>query len=203
MTFAPRLSRFHPTLPKCLSWSSLLSLVWVVVITVSLWAGWGTLGAIASLTDDRYDGNIFALYAGNGSLVPPKTTLAEAFRRQRPALLVFYLDDSRDSKQHSSVISQLQAFYGRAADFIPVSVDSVLPQRSYGPEEPEYYYRGFVPQVVLFDQSGEIVLDETAQVSFEHIDDQFRALFSLVPRDSSEERVPKAVNEINTEMVPR
>ena len=35
------------------------------------------MGAWASLDNDRYDGNIFALYAGNGSLVPPRITLAE------------------------------------------------------------------------------------------------------------------------------
>ena len=32
----------------------------------------------ASLTSDSYDGNIYALYAGNGSLVPPATTLADS-----------------------------------------------------------------------------------------------------------------------------
>ncbi|MFN6069202.1 MAG: thioredoxin family protein, partial [Pseudanabaena sp.] len=29
----------------------------------------------AKLTDDSYDGNIFALYGGNGSIVPPRITL--------------------------------------------------------------------------------------------------------------------------------
>ncbi|MDB9457882.1 thioredoxin family protein, partial [Dolichospermum circinale CS-545/17] len=32
--------------------------------------------AIAGIKDDRYDGNIFVIYAGNGSLVPAKETLA-------------------------------------------------------------------------------------------------------------------------------
>jgi len=31
--------------------------------------------AQAVLNDDRYDGNIYALYAGNGSLVPPANPL--------------------------------------------------------------------------------------------------------------------------------
>ena len=34
--------------------------------------------AHASLNDDSFDGNIFALYAGNGSLVPPRVTLADS-----------------------------------------------------------------------------------------------------------------------------
>ncbi|NET54244.1 MAG: thioredoxin family protein, partial [Merismopedia sp. SIO2A8] len=36
----------------------------------------GTPPALAGLDDDRFDGNIFALYGGNGSLVPPRITLA-------------------------------------------------------------------------------------------------------------------------------
>ena len=38
---------------------------------------------------DSYDGNIYALYAGNGSLVPPATTLADsqAAGHKRPGVL--------------------------------------------------------------------------------------------------------------------
>jgi len=50
--------------------------------------------ALASI-DDRFDGNIFVLYGGNGSLVPPKVTLAKSLAGDRPTLLVFYVDDSR------------------------------------------------------------------------------------------------------------
>ena len=42
-----------------------LSLVAALVLVVS--------PVQAVLNDDRYDGNIYALYAGNGSLVPPPT----------------------------------------------------------------------------------------------------------------------------------
>ncbi|MCX7596701.1 MAG: thylakoid membrane photosystem I accumulation factor, partial [Fischerella sp.] len=81
--------------------------------------------AFASLNDDRYDGNIFVVYAGNGSLVPPKITLATALKEHKPALLVFYVDDSSDCKQYAIVVSRVQAFYGMAAEIIPVSVDSI------------------------------------------------------------------------------
>ncbi len=85
--------------------------------------------AQASLQDDRFDGNIFALYAGNGSLVPPRMPLSQAIAEHRPSLLVFYLDDSRDCKQFASVVSQLQAPYGRAVEFIPVNADTLLGDR--------------------------------------------------------------------------
>jgi hypothetical protein len=69
--------------------------------------GFGT-SAWAGIQDDRYDGNIFALYAGNGSLVPPKVTLAKSLRSERPTLLTFYIDDSQDCKQFSAIISQIR-----------------------------------------------------------------------------------------------
>lgn len=160
-----------------------------------------TQPALAKLDNDSFDGNIFVLYAGNGSLVPSKVTLAQSLKGDKPTLLVFYTDDSRDCKQYAIVVSRLQAFYGRAADIIPISVDAIIPKSTYRPDEPGYYYSGFVPQVVLFDQSGKIVLNEKGQVPFERVDDAFRKVFNLLPRDESVELKQRAVNEFNTELV--
>ena len=42
----------------------------------------------ASLTSDSYDGNIYALYAGNGSLVPATTLVdSQAAGHKRPGVL--------------------------------------------------------------------------------------------------------------------
>ena len=160
-----------------------------------------TQPALAKFDNDTFDGNIFVLYAGNGSLVPPKVTLAQSLKRDKPTLLVFYTDDSSDCKQYATVVSSLQAFYGRATDFIPISVDAIAPKSTYTPDEPGYYYSGFVPQVVLFDQSGKIVLNEKGQVPFERVDDAFRKVFNLLPREESVELKQRAVNEFNTELV--
>ena len=54
--------------------------------------------ANASRDSDSYDGNIFPIYAGNGAIVPPQTTLQESLKNKRVAVLFFYLDDSSDSK---------------------------------------------------------------------------------------------------------
>ena len=160
-----------------------------------------TQPAWANLNDDQFDGNIFALYGGNGSIVPAKVTLAESRKRSRPSLLVFFLDDSRDCKQFSITVSQLQQFYGRVADIIPVNVDAIFPETPKLPTEPATYYKGFVPQTVLIDQSGEVVFDEVGQVPFENIDDVFREVFDLLPRSESVELKRRTVNEINTEIV--
>ena len=156
--------------------------------------------ALASLNDDRFDGNIFALYAGNGSLVPAKVKLKDSLKNSRPALLVFFLDDSKDCKQFSAVVSQLQEFYGRAADFIPVNVDAMINPVTDDSTKVAYYYQGFVPQTVLINQQGEVVINEKGQVSFEKIDDVFREVFDLLPRSESAELKRRIVNEINVEL---
>lgn len=159
--------------------------------------------AHASLTDDRYDGNMFALYAGNGSIVPPKITLAEALQRPIPTLLFLYVDDSQDCKQYATVISRVDAFYGRAIDIIALSVDSIPPKASYAPTEAGYYVSDYVPQVVLFDESGNVVLNEHGAVPYETMDDILRDLFDLLPRSESTELKRRSFNELNTELVPQ
>jgi hypothetical protein len=156
--------------------------------------------AMASLNDDHFDGNIFALYAGNGSLVPPKVTLAASLQQKKPALLVFYVNDSSDCKQFSTVVSQLQSFYGRVADLIPVDVDALPFQSSYAPSEPGYYYQGIVPQTVLIDQAGKVVFNGKGKVAFEQVDDVFRQVFDLLPRNQSVELKRRFLNEVNTEL---
>lgn len=160
----------------------------------------GTAPALAGLKDDRYDGEIFTLYAGNGSLVPPKFTLAEALKRDRPALLVLYLDDSRDCKAYTAVVSQVQAYYGKAADILPVRVDSIPPKTTYAATEPGYYNQGLVPQTILFDASGKIVLNETGVVPFELLDTKLREVFDLLPRTETLELKRRQVNEVTTEL---
>jgi thiol-disulfide isomerase/thioredoxin len=161
-----------------------------------------TAPALANLDDDHFDGNIFPLYAGNGSLVPPRVTLAQSFESDKPTLLVFYIDDSKDCKEYVTVVSRLDGFYGWAANFIPVNVDSIPPKASYSPTEPGYYYKGYVPQTVLFDQSNKIVLDETGNISLEQVDDVFRKVFDLLPRTESVELKRRRVNEVSTELAP-
>lgn len=160
----------------------------------------GMSPALANLNDDHFDGNLFVLYAGNASLIPPKVKLAASLKSDKPTLLVFYVDDSSDCKQFAIVVSRLQAFYGRAADVIPVSVDTIPPKFNYTPTEPGYYYEGVVPQLIVFNQSGEVVLKKKGQVPFEEVDDTFREVFNLLPRSESVELRRRPVNEFNTEL---
>ena len=172
----------------------------MVLCAIALFSLWIT-PAWAGIDDDNYDGNIYALYAGNGSIVPPKFNLAQSFKQDKPTLLFFYVDDSRDSKVFSSVVSQLQAPYGRAANFVPVAADSIPVKESYEPNEAGYYFKGSVPQTVVFDADDNMVLNEVGQASYEKIDDKLREVFDLLPREASVELRRRPVNEVNSELV--
>ncbi len=155
---------------------------------------------LASINDDRYEGNIFVLYGGNGSLVPPRMDLPTSLAREKPAILVFYVDDSSDCKQFSGLVTRLQEFYGRAASIIPVTVDSFIDQQQYTPKDPAYYYNGIVPETVILNQQGKVVYDGKGQVPYEEIDDALREVFDLLPRSESEVLKRRSFNEFNSGM---
>lgn len=173
-----------------------------LLLSLGCLTNWGIPAAIAGLTDDRYDGNIFPLYAGNGYLVPPRVTLAQSLDAHTPAVLVLYVDDSSDSKAFSAVVSRLDAYYGRAANLIPITADSIPPKERYEPNEPGFYYKGLVPQTVVFDKEGKVLFNKTGMVPYEEIDDVLRQVFDLLPRTESEDLKRRAFNEVNTELVP-
>jgi hypothetical protein len=177
------------------------SLIAATLIWIAVSIGWCPSVAQASLQDDHFDGNIFALYAGNGSLVPPRITLAQSLSGERPTLLTFYIEDSKDCKQFSNVVSELQAYYGRVIDFIPVNVDSIPVQASYTPQEPGFYYKNKVPQTLLFDASGKKVSEVIGKGTFNEFDDTLRKIFNLLPRTESVELKRRPLNEINAELV--
>lgn len=156
----------------------------------------------ASISDDTYEGNVFILYAGNGSLVPPRLTLAQSFERHLPTILVFYVDDSSDCKQYAFIINQLQKYYGKQASLIPVAVDTIPRKSHFTPSDPGYYYEGVVPQTVILDQEQKVVFNGKGQVKFEQADDVLRQVFNLVPRAESVELKRREFNEFNAELAP-
>ncbi len=157
--------------------------------------------AIAAVDDDRLDGNIFVVYAGNGSLVPPRLSLAESFQRKLPVILVYYLDDSRDCKEYAFIVSRMQEFYGQAASIIPISVDSLQPKSRYAKDDPGRYYQGVIPQTVILDENGKQIFNAQGVVKFEVVDDVLRTLFDLLPRSESVTLQQRTFNEFNSQLV--
>ncbi len=169
-----------------------------IALVMSL--GLGVMDASALLEDDRYDGDIFALYAGNGAIVPPRSTLQNSLKAGKPTVVVFYLDDSADCKTYALTVSRIQEFYGRAMDISAIRVDSLPVKETYEPNEAGYYYRGFVPQTVIFDGAGKVRLDEVGNTDYEQIDDTLRSVFSLEPRDKSVVLTRQRLNDVNIEI---
>ncbi|MBE9035376.1 thylakoid membrane photosystem I accumulation factor [aff. Roholtiella sp. LEGE 12411] len=160
----------------------------------------GIQPAYAGIDNDLYDGNIFVVYAGNGSLVPPRQTLAQSLAEHKPTVLAFYVDDSSDCKRYAISISRIQEFYGRVAEIIPLNVDTIPFKKTYDPTEPGYYYSGGIPQVVVFNKSGEVVLNKKGQVPYEEIDDSLRQVFDLLPRTETTQLKRRAFNEFSSEL---
>ncbi len=154
----------------------------------------------AMLTDDNYDGNIFALYGGNGSIVPPRISLAQSLQQGRASMLVFYVDDSADCKRFSPILNLAQGFYGKTVSLIAVSVDSLdLQKKKYAPTEEAYYYKGTVPQTVLISGDGKVSFDREGLFGFEELDSAIRDLLDLpdAPPELKFRKTDKVINELN------
>jgi len=176
--------------------------IWLCLVLILLVGILGfSIPTSASLTDDRYDGNIFALYGGNGSLIPPRVSLEMSLNDlNRPALLVFYVDDSSDCKLYTPLLNQVQAFYGKTVSIIPVIVDSLdLDRPTSDPTKEAYYYRGVVPQTVLISSNKEVILDLEGKPTFETLEIPIRKVLNLPPKVTTPQRDVKVkqINEVN------
>ena len=116
---------------------------------------------------NSYDGNIFPIYAGNGAIVPPKTTLKDSLKNKRVSILFFYLDDSSDSKAMAPVISGLDLIWRENIDIIALTTDELQNElKSDLPTEPNFYWNGLIPQTIILDSNGQVKFDGNGMVDF-------------------------------------
>ena len=146
---------------------------------------------------DSYDGNIYPIYAGNGSLVPPQSTLSESLKNERTSVLVFYLDDSSTSKQFAPVVSGIKLLWSSSIDLIPLSIDELDNNEKKTYKDPGYYWHGNIPQTVILNGKGNILLDKEGQVSFDEINDAITKGTELKKPDF--DLTVKSFNEYNSE----
>ena len=170
----------------------LLSVCAVVVLQVA--------PAAAILNSDSYDGNIYALYAGNGSLVPPAVTLAQSLEEGRTAVIVYYLDDSAVSKRFAPVVSELQRLWGRNVDLLPLTTDPLQGRESNGPNDPATYWSGSIPQVVVIGPDGRVVFDQEGQVPLNQINEAISKATGLPAPDPGRVDQAGSFNEVNIEV---
>ena len=153
--------------------------------------------ARASLDNDRYDGNIFALYAGNGSLVPPQLSLADALNDHRVTVLVYYLDDSATSKRFAGAVSELQRVWGTTIELIPLVTDPLQGRADGGPTDPLHYWTGRIPEVVVLDGEGRQVFQAAGQVDLDAIHGALSEATGLPRPPSQSQRTAVSFNELN------
>ena len=146
---------------------------------------------------NSYDGNIFPIYAGNGSLVPPPSTLSESLKNERTSVLVFYLDDSSTSKEFAPVVSGIKLLWSSSVDLIPLSIDELDNDDQKTSKDPGFYWHGKIPQVVILDGKGNVLLDKEGQVSFDEINNAITKGTGLEKPDF--DLTVKSFNEYNSE----
>ena len=146
-------------------WMRLAGQFLVTLLAIALLWNYNPDHASASINDDNYDGNIFVLYAGNGSLVPPKLNLKQSLELGKPAVIVFYIDDSQDCKKYAYSLNRLQAKFTPAVSIIPINVDSLQPTF----DEAKYYHQ-LVPQTVVIDRQGKMIFDKMGSDVIEEVE---------------------------------
>ena len=198
-TFTPSHRPFPERLRRTLG--AVAALLLVLAVGLGLGAP-----AEASLENDRYDGNIFALYAGNGSLVPPRSSLELALQEHRVAVVVYYLDDSSVSKRFAPVVSELQRVWGNRVELIPLVTDPLRPGGKAAAGDlpsgdPSRYWSGLIPQVVVFDREGQVVFDASGQVEVDAINGAVSRATGLPLPAPSGLGSTRSFNELNSEVV--
>ena len=125
--------------------------------------------ALASRNTDSYDGNIFPIYAGNGSIVPPQTDLKTSISNKRVSVLFFYLDDSAESKALAPAISGLDLIWKNNIDIIALTTDEIQGTNENDPYEASYYWNGLIPQTLIIDDEGVVQYDKNGMIDIEEI----------------------------------
>ena len=154
--------------------------------------------ANAARDNDSFDGNIFPIYAGNGSIVPPKTTLKEALKNKRTSVLFFYLDDSSESKAMAPVISGLDLLWRENIDIFALTTDELQNEEALKePDQPNFYWNGLIPQTIILDGNGEVKFDKNGIADFGDLDKIIGESTGIKVKTNSKFTV-EAFNEYNS-----
>ena len=147
---------------------------------------------------NSYDGNIFPIYAGNGAIVPPKTTLKDSLNNKRVSILFLYLDDSSDSKAMAPVISGLDLIWRENIDIIALTTDELQNEEALKePNQPNFYWNGLIPQTIILDGNGEIKFYQNGMVDFGELNNILSESTGIKVNSNSKFTV-EAFNEYNS-----
>jgi len=100
------------------------------------------------------------------------------------------------------VFNELQRLWGRSAELILLPTDPLQDRKGQGPADPATYWKGVIPQVVVFNQEGKAVLDQSGPVSIDAINTALTEVTGLKPQGDVTLSLNLEVNELNSEIVP-
>ena len=169
--------------------ASLIGLIFLVFISVQ--------PAYAARDTNSFDGNIFPIYAGNGSMVPPASSISKSINNKRTSVIFYYLDDSATSKQYAPVISGLKLLWTTSIDIIPITIDELQGVSTNNKNDPAYYWHGNIPQVVILNGDGEVELDKEGQIPIDQLNEAISKASGLNRPDFN--ITIKSFNEYNSE----
>ena len=169
--------------------ASFLGLIFLVCISVQ--------PAYSARNTNSFDSNIFPIYAGNGSLVPPASSISKSISNKRTSVIFYYLDDSATSKQYAPVISGLKLLWTTSIDIIPITTDELQGVNTNNKNDPAYYWHGNIPQVVILNGDGEVKLDKEGQIPIDQLNEAIGNASGLNPPDFN--ITIKSFNEYNSE----
>ena len=152
----------------------------------------------ASRISDSYDGNIFPIYAGNGSLVPPQTSLKESIQNKRVSILFFYLDDSADSKALAPLIAGLDLIWKNNIDIIPLTTDELQNKDFTDPLEEGFYWNGYIPQTIILDETGSVKFDKNGLIDLDEVNKVISEIKGIKLENSS--FTVESFNEYNSQI---
>ena len=139
---------------------------------------------------------------GNGSLVPPRSSLAMSLADRRVTVLVFYLDDSSASKRFAAVVSELQRLWGQAVELMPLVTDPLQNRPDGGASDPAHYWSGLIPEVVVLDRDGKVTYRASGQVPVGSINQAISQATGIpLPEGGANPSVTESFNELNSEVV--
>ena len=154
--------------------------------------------AYGSRISDSYDGNIFPIYAGNGSLVPAQTSLKESIQNKRVSILFFYLDDSADSKALAPVIAGLDLIWKNNVDIIPLTTDELQNKDFTDPLDEGFYWNGLIPQTIILDEKGSVKFDKNGLIDLSEVNKVISEIKGIKLEDSS--FTVESFNEYNSQI---
>ena len=122
---------------------------------------------------------------------------SESLKNERTSVLVFYLDDSANSKLFAPVVSGIKLLWSSSVDLIPLSIDELDNDDQKTSNDPGFYWHGKIPQVVILDGKGNVLLDKEGQISFDEINNAITKGTGLQKPDF--DLTVKSFNEYNSE----